>query len=235
MAVVATMTMPHDDIIPSHNVIVDKKYRTTDASIKNFGGIENQEGLSEIDSEELMQLLSSDVSCTSVRSFVAKQIRAGANLQALLSQTNSMGWQPLLIAAQRNAFGVLEALVDLGADLECQDPSSGWTPLMYAVVNGNTRMVELLVAKQANINKFAKDGWNPLSAAVEHEQEAIIDVLLNAGACLQTLKRRNPHLYEQYRTLEQSHQYGTRRTASHMLPTAHEYGMRRGSCNQLPF
>merc|ERR1711957_1088069 len=97
---------------------------------------------------------------------------------------NAMGWQPLLLAAQRDLGAAAEMLLELGADVECEDATSGWTPLMHAVVNGNERLVKALLADVAQVNKFAKDDWNPLSVAVMHERLQIIDTLIDAGACM---------------------------------------------------
>jgi len=149
----------------------------------------------------LMQLISlgtKRLAGREVQHCISQEVASGKSLQAILSQKNAMGWQPLLIAAQKNMSAVVETLLEMGADVECEDAKSGWTPLMHAVVNGNEQIVKCLLANNAHINKFTKDDWNPLSAAIMHERLQIIDILVDAGACINTIKRRHPFAHEQY-------------------------------------
>lgn len=44
----------------------------------------------------------------------------------------------------------------------------GRTPLYLAAFNGNSRLFELLVVDETNINKPAYQGWIPLHAAAEN-------------------------------------------------------------------
>lgn len=109
------------------------------------------------------------------------------------------GRPPLLVAVQRGHTEAAVALLELGAETECQDPSSGWTPLMFAVTLGNERAVDVLLAHGASVNAFAfPHDWNPLSAAIMSNREDIVGMLLDAGGDLQLLKRRHPDQAENY-------------------------------------
>lgn len=238
MAVVATpLAMHFDDVIQPRDFMVNKKEPTvSDAGIRNFGGIENMDAYF-VESESVLQLFASksNVTCEMVQSCIAREVQSGKTLKAVLSETTSRGWPLLLVAAQRNFSGAVNALVDMGAELDCQDPASGWTPLLHAVANGSIDIVQALLAKGAEVNKFTKDDWNPLSLAIQYSRDDIVIMLLNSGACLQMVKRRQPFAYEQYLEAERSHKYEMRRTSCHMLPSAKQYGMRRSTCHMLPF
>lgn len=94
--------------------------------------------------------------------------------------------------------------------------ANGWTPLMHAVVNGNEQIVKLLLTQchDGELNKFTKDDWNPLSAAIMHEQLKIVDMLFDAGACVNTIKRRHTFAHEQY--LHAQKQSEARRAATRL-------------------
>ena len=70
---------------------------------------------------------------------------------------------------------------------------------MYAVTSGNQGMVRDLLAHGASPNEFAMPSdWNPLAAAIIHNQESIMAMLLDAGANPSLIKRRHPNLLETY-------------------------------------
>jgi len=59
--------------------------------------------------------------------------------------------------------------------------SSGRTPLSYATENGNTRLVELLLGYNVDINSEWYEGRRPLSEAIEGWSAAIVQILLAKG------------------------------------------------------
>jgi ankyrin repeat protein len=57
--------------------------------------------------------------------------------------------------------------LDKGADLEARDTESGATPLYHAAAWGRTAVVELLIARGADLNAGNKAGITPLAAALK--------------------------------------------------------------------
>merc|ERR1740117_2248590 len=120
-------------------------------------------------------------------------------MSTILESASSCGWPLLGVAAQRGMSIALQTLLELGAEVDCKEPTSGWTPLMYAVTAGNQAMVRDLLAHGASPNEFAMPSdWNPLAAAIINNQESIMGMLLDAGANPTLIKRRHPHLLETY-------------------------------------
>jgi len=72
------------------------------------------------------------------------------------------------------------SLIEGGADVNRRTPL-GTTPLGRAVLAGFKEIVELLIAKGANVN--AKDNWNwtPLHSAVYGHKD-IVELLITEGA-----------------------------------------------------
>jgi ankyrin repeat protein len=57
----------------------------------------------------------------------------------------------------------------------------GWTPLHFAAVNGHKEIVELLIAKSANVNAKNGSGETPLDWAIEKTHTEIADLLRKNG------------------------------------------------------
>jgi cytohesin len=74
------------------------------------------------------------------------------------------------------AKGYIEAVnqhLDAGADLSAQ--MYGQTPLHHAAGGGNKEVVELLIAKGADVNAKGEDGETPLDLAIQHKPVLFID------------------------------------------------------------
>lgn len=162
-----------------------------------------------MDGSPLVQLLETSCSPTrvQVREAVSKETKQGLSMHSILQTPSSNGWPLLVLAAQRGMSIAVQALLELGADVESKEPTSGWTPLMYAVTAGNQAMVKDLLAHGASPNEFAKPSdWNPLAASIIHNQESIMGMLLDAGANPTLIKRRHPNLIETYSGALQQYQ-----------------------------
>jgi TonB family protein len=60
--------------------------------------------------------------------------------------------------------------------------NTSFTPLHLAAQNGNKDVAELLLAKKAEINVKAYDGWTPLHLAARYGHKDVIELLLAKGA-----------------------------------------------------
>ena len=86
---------------------------------------------------------------------------------------------PLVVAAILGNTQAAASLLDAGADVnkpECHE----LTALMWAVENGHTETVELLLDAEAYITQ-AEDGDSPLTAAAGNNDLVMIQLLLDAG------------------------------------------------------
>jgi hypothetical protein len=83
-------------------------------------------------------------------------------------------------AAEAGDVPALQGLLDRQAVIEARD-DSGRTALMLATLHGQTRVVEVLLARGADPNAADTRGTTPLQAAIAGNQEAIAAALQRAG------------------------------------------------------
>ena len=87
----------------------------------------------------------------------------------------------ILFAANNGHLNLLEALVDIGANIE--DRSNNWkTPLNWAATWGHFPCVKYLVGAGANISSYDAKGVTPLMAATQKGDIEIVQFLLDQGA-----------------------------------------------------
>ena len=75
-------------------------------------------------------------------------------------------WTALMYAARQGATDVARTLLELGANVNVQDPE-GYTPLLEAIVNGHFDLAAELVNRGANPNLADKSGMAALYATIE--------------------------------------------------------------------
>jgi ankyrin repeat protein len=80
-----------------------------------------------------------------------------------------------------NTF-LVEAMLDMGADVNATYEHYKITPLHIAVSKGDQNIVEALLEKGANVEAKDKDGYNPLHIAVTKQNQKIVEALLEKGA-----------------------------------------------------
>lgn len=105
------------------------------------------------------------------------------------------GWQPILIAAQKNHTRILELLIQHDASINVEKDSR--TALHIAAYNGNLDAVLLLVRNNASKILTDKDGKTPLHIACERNQLEIIHLLIENNFAINqpTKKGMTPLLF----------------------------------------
>jgi ankyrin repeat protein len=105
-------------------------------------------------------------------------LQHGADIQL----DNKYGYTPLMQAVMRNDAKMVSMLLDKGAKIDQKNFYTELTPLMMAVDNGSLDMVELLMARQANLNLQDGRGRSALMHATAAHQPKIAERLTQAGA-----------------------------------------------------
>ena len=85
----------------------------------------------------------------------------------------------LLKAAERGNIKAVKQQLAAGVDVDAKGGWLGGTPLHYAAGKGHKKIVELLIAKGADVHEKAKDGTTPLHSATTKE---IAELLITEGA-----------------------------------------------------
>lgn len=119
---------------------------------------------------------------------IAALLAAGASCRAI----NYGGETPLVLAAgcqvvQADAAAAAVAAVLAGGGAEAlidQQDASGQTPLIAAARMGHEEVIELLLSRNAAVNKCTVGGVTALMAAVESSSAGACKRLVAAGACL---------------------------------------------------
>ncbi|MBE7418141.1 MAG: ankyrin repeat domain-containing protein [Ideonella sp.] len=91
---------------------------------------------------------------------------------------NHSGETALMLAALRGHMGIVERLLALGAAVN----RAGWSPLHYAATGPDPQIVELLIAKGAQVDARSPNGTTPLMMAARYGNEESITLLLAAKA-----------------------------------------------------
>lgn len=88
----------------------------------------------------------------------------------------------LLRATQHGREASVKKYLDRGVDIECKDFWDQKTPLMVAAAGGHKEIVDLFLARGANINAVDLWGFNALYLAALHAHVSIVQCLVEAGA-----------------------------------------------------
>jgi|WetSurMetagenome_2_1015567.scaffolds.fasta_scaffold145149_2 uncharacterized protein len=119
----------------------------------------------------------------------------------LVSTYDSNGWTPLQLAAHNGHRDIAELLLANKADINAKvlrvsnesmrlysrsDLTSklkhvDWTPMHLAVAEGHKDVVELLLAKGADLNAKTNMGMTPLDLAVSNSREDLAELLHRRG------------------------------------------------------
>src|SRR5690606_2795294 len=96
--------------------------------------------------------------------------------------TNLFGVTPMMLAAGRGGAGLIELLLDAGADVESPN-SEGQTALMVVARTGQVEAAQLLLGRGADVH--AREDWGGQTAlmwAAAQSQPEMIRLLVKAGA-----------------------------------------------------
>jgi len=96
----------------------------------------------------------------------------------------TLAWNSLALcdeihnAAKSGDLAKVKALLKVNPDLVSSKDNDGVTPLHLAAQNGRKDLVELLLAKKAEVNAKAINGWTPLHYAARDGHKDVVKLLL---------------------------------------------------------
>ncbi len=101
-----------------------------------------------------------------------------SNPKVNIEAANEQGETALMLLAVLGETERARKLMDRGAQVN----RLGWTPLHYAASRARLDMAKLLISRKAMINAPAPDGTTPLMMAALSKNDAMVTLLIEAGA-----------------------------------------------------
>lgn len=101
-----------------------------------------------------------------------------SNPKVNVEAANKQGETALMLLSVLGQTDRARKLLDRGAQVN----RLGWTPLHYAASRGRLDVAKLLISRKAMINAPAPDGTTPLMMAALSKNDAMVTLLINAGA-----------------------------------------------------
>ena len=84
-------------------------------------------------------------------------------------------------AADQGNIEAVKKHLDAGVDIHMLDKKYGFAPLHYAADGGHKEIVELLLAKGADVNQRDKIGMTPLDWAIRYGRKEVASILRKHG------------------------------------------------------
>eukprot|EP00752_Nemacystus_decipiens_P002960 g2750.t1 len=90
------------------------------------------------------------------------------------------------LAIEHSSLSAVEALLAAGADCALRHPEDGCAALDVATINGDLRIMALLTAMSVavRVNSACHRGYTAMHRAAHYDQPGAIELLLEAGACV---------------------------------------------------
>jgi ankyrin repeat protein len=97
--------------------------------------------------------------------------------------STKLGWSPLIFAASRNHYRIVQKLINAGAGIDHRDRRNN-TALIYAVYAGNNTSIKLLLINGASTDDklFSAVKFSPLQLAAALKNFEAVKALVEAGA-----------------------------------------------------
>jgi ankyrin repeat protein len=172
--------------------------------LPRFGGIRNKE------QETMMHVLCKDKG-SSAKAYPSAATRADIVDLLLtvcpfdtfdLEARDHRGQTALHLAAQSGDIGLVQVLLEYGADPNAQEETTGWTPLHFAVAKAHYSLIlQLLHHDATNVNQVDKFDWPPLLEACSRLDSRSTALLVNGGA---HLGFRNQHQFDVLKAVDTS-------------------------------
>jgi ankyrin repeat protein len=120
--------------------------------------------------------------------------KAVKNEPGCINQMNDNGFTPLILAAYKGNFEIVEFLLVEGANINYQ--SEMGSALTAAVFKGNIELSKLLLAFKADPNGTDLNGVTPLIYAVQFKNKDMIKLLLSFKADKSLLDKKGKTAFE---------------------------------------
>lgn len=112
------------------------------------------------------------------------------------------GQTALHLASQSGDIGLVQVLLEYGANPNAQEETTGWTPLHFAVAKSHYALIlQLLHHDATNVNQVDKFDWPPLLEACSRLDARSTSLLVNGGA---NLGFRNQHQFDALKAVDTS-------------------------------
>lgn len=119
-----------------------------------------------------------------------------------LEARDHRGQTALHLAAQSGDIGLVQVLLEYGADPNAQEETTGWTPLHFAVAKAHYPLIlQFLHHDATNVNQVDKFDWPPLLEACSRLDSRSTALLINGGA---HLGFRNQHQFDVLKAVDTS-------------------------------
>merc|ERR1719326_2866122 len=119
-----------------------------------------------------------------------------------LEARDHRGQTALHLAAQSGDIGLVQVLLEYGADPNAQEETTGWTPLHFAVAKAHYALIlQLLHHDATNVNQVDKFDWPPLLEACSRLDARSTALLVNGGA---NIGFRNQHQFDVLKAVDTS-------------------------------